>query len=84
MTHPVRNLFAYILMSAGVILSGAGGLCTLGLSSSILVEALKTHNFLNVGLLLLLILAGGGIPFGIGIALFRLGRNLGGKHEQGS
>lgn len=75
MTHPVRNLFAYILMSAGVFLATAGGLCTLGFLAGGFKELRFPPTGENLGMIALCLFVGA-IPVSMGVGLFVAGRSL--------
>lgn len=75
MTVSVRNLFAYILMSAGVFLTTAGGLCTLGFLAGGLKELSFPPTAENLVMITLCLFVGA-IPVSMGAGLFVAGRSL--------
>jgi hypothetical protein len=64
----MKRVFGSILMAVGILIAGASGLCSL-------VVIQGTANEFG-GEFVVQILAMGGIPFGIGLALFFGGRAL--------
>ena len=77
--NPVTRFFGGLMMAAGILIAATAGLCSLGLTVFALVDTAKTSSG-NVGELITLglpmVLLFGGIPLGVGLALFFIGRRL--------
>lgn len=67
----MKKVFGSILLAVGILIAGASGLCSLVFSMGTLFGSSS-----NIRIDLPIILFVGGIPFGIGVALFFGGRAL--------
>jgi ABC-type spermidine/putrescine transport system permease subunit II len=67
----VKSIFGSILLAIGILIAGASGLCSMVVVGN---ELPKGGNALSE--LLEFVFIFGGIPFGIGLALFFGGRDL--------
>lgn len=67
---PIARFFSLLLMSAGVLMSVLSGCCSLYFLFGL-------NPYMNGAGIWIWILLIGGVPFGLGIVLFYIGRGLG-------
>lgn len=70
----MSRLFGGILQAAGILIAGASGLCSLVFLGSIIDGNAQFGS--ELAQILMLVALFGGIPFVIGIAMFRWGRTI--------
>lgn len=72
--NPAGRFFGALMMVAGVLIAGLSGLCTVVFGAAMTQEA--GHNPREVGGLFAVMAIFGGIPFGVGVLAFFIGRFL--------
>jgi len=76
---PTARFFGGLLMGAGILIAVSSGLCSAALTVGALQDAMRSSSG-DVGELITLggplVLLFGGIPLGVGIVLFLIGRSL--------